>query len=340
MRAALIIIIMMVAAASIAAAQSNCFITINNDQLSLLIGPSNASYLLELINSANSSIYVEAYEFTYRPLANELINASRRGVEVTIVLSGNVYGGVPSSEDAIINELNSSGARVRFMYGYDFTHSKVFIIDNETAVLGSINPTYYGLTRDLGIDVVIRNSTVAHELANVIIEDYEGRPIAINYPGIVVSPINSAQCIGWLLNMPGTLYMAMEELYPSSGEFGAVLLHDHRYVVLNDYEENQAASMELGARLLSGLTAKAIVIGGYTYIGSINLDSTSLSSNREIGVIIHNPALAKRVALIIAAWYNEAHASRRPNYLLLAVILVIIALAAWGLARRRLRLKT
>ena len=84
MRAALIIIIMMVAAASIAAAQSNCFITINNDQLSLLIGPSNASYLLELINSANSSIYVEAYEFTYRPLANELINASRRGVEALI----------------------------------------------------------------------------------------------------------------------------------------------------------------------------------------------------------------------------------------------------------------
>ncbi|MFP3211543.1 MAG: phospholipase D-like domain-containing protein, partial [Thermocladium sp.] len=263
----IIIIIMMAAITSIAAAQSNCFISINDNQLSLLIGPSNASYLLRLINSANSSIYVEAYEFTYWPLANELINASRRGVEVMIVLSGNVYGGVPSSEDAIINELNSSGARVRFMYGYDFTHSKVFIIDNETAVLGSINPTYYGLTRDLGIDVVIHNSTVAHELANIIIEDYEGKPIALDYPGIIVSPINSAQCLGELLNMPGPLYMAMEELYPSSGEFGAVLNHGHRYVVLNDYGENQAASMELGARLLGGLTAKAIAINGYVYIG-------------------------------------------------------------------------
>ena len=332
----IIIIIMMAAITSIAAAQSNCFISINDNQLSLLIGPSNASYLLRLINSANSSIYVEAYEFTYWPLANELINASRRGVEVMIVLSGNVYGGVPSSEDAIINELNSSGARVRFMYGYDFTHSKVFIIDNETAVLGSINPTYYGLTRDLGIDVVIHNSTVAHELANIIIEDYEGKPIALDYPGIIVSPINSAQCLGDLLNMPGPLYMAMEELYPSSGEFGAVLTHGHRYVVLNDYGENQAASMELGARLLGGLTAKAIAINGYVYIGSINLDSTSLSGNREIGIIIHNPALARRVALIIAAWYEDASAPRRPNYLLLAAILVIIiALAAWGLMRKR-----
>jgi hypothetical protein len=57
--------------------------------------------------------------------------------------------------------------------------------------------------------------------------------------------------------------------------------------------------------MVPGLTAKAIVVGNYVYIGSINLDYTSLHQNRELGIIIENPVIAEEVRGVILQWYSE-----------------------------------
>jgi hypothetical protein len=57
--------------------------------------------------------------------------------------------------------------------------------------------------------------------------------------------------------------------------------------------------------MVPGLTAKAIVVGNYVYIGSINLDYTSLHQNRELGIIIVNPTIAEEVRDVILQWYSE-----------------------------------
>jgi hypothetical protein len=41
------------------------------------------------------------------------------------------------------------------------------------------------------------------------------------------------------------------------------------------------------------------------YIGSINLDYTSLHQNRELGIIIVNPVIAEEVRDVILQWYSE-----------------------------------
>ena len=72
-----------------------------------------------------------------------------------VVLSSNVYGGIPSDEEQLVSELNSSGVHVKFLSGFQYVHSKVFIINNCTVILGSINPTYYGIHKDHGVDLDI-----------------------------------------------------------------------------------------------------------------------------------------------------------------------------------------
>ncbi len=296
-------------------------------------------------------MYAEVYELTYQPLINELANlAQRGGVEVYVVLSGNVYGGIPKEEYSAVNELISSGAHVSFNYGYDYVHSKVFVVDNETVIIGSINPTYYGFERDLGIDLVIENSSIAQVFAEIILTDYHNESITqINYPGIVVSPINSAEYLEDLLSQPGTLYMAMEELYPSSGMYGLILTHSDRLILVGQHTENEEAVSELNAVMIKDLTAKAIVIGDYVYVGSVNLDYNSLNHNRELGIIIENPQIAQEITTIIQQWYNENNTQNQQttpqvNYatptqtlLLLILIIIIIYMLRYTLRPRRRR---
>jgi hypothetical protein len=81
--------------------------------------------------------------------------------------------------------------------------------------------------------------------------------------------------------------------------------HTDRVVLVGEHSENDYAVSELGAVMVPDLTAKAIVVGNYVYIGSINLDYTSLHQNRELGIIIENPVIAEEVRGVILQWYSE-----------------------------------
>ncbi|WP_243680371.1 phospholipase D-like domain-containing protein [Vulcanisaeta souniana] len=87
--------------------------------------------------------------------------------------------------------------------------------------------------------------------------------------------------------------------------------------------------------MVNNLTAKAMVVGGnYVYVGSVNLDYTSLHSNRELGIIIENPQVAQEVITVIQQWYGESKLQNQQvihqtNYssaqaLLLLILLVLI----------------
>lgn len=222
------------------------FLPINSSQVSIVVSPMNSTYILNVIGEARCCVYAEVYELTYQPLINELASLAQKGVEVYVVLSGNVYGGIPEEEYSAVNELISSGAHVSFNYGYDYVHSKVFVVDNETVIIGSINPTYYGFERDLGIDLVIDNSSIAQVFAGVILTDYRNESITqINYPGIVMSPINSGgEYLEDLLSQPGgALYMAMEELYPSSEMYSLILAHNDSLYSLGNTPRTRRQSM-------------------------------------------------------------------------------------------------
>ncbi len=331
----MVMVLLITLALPVMAHAQSWYVPINSSQVSIVVSPVNSTYILNVISEARHCVYVEAYELTYQPLVNELVNLARRGIEVYVVLSGNVYGGIPETEYSVVNELVSSGAHVSFNYNYDYVHSKVFVIDNGTVIIGSINPTYYGFETDLGIDLVIRNSSIAQVFTEVILTDYRNESITwINYPGIVVSPINSMEYLEDLLNQPGTLYMAFEELYPSSGMYSLIAMHGNRVVLVGQYSENEEVINELGAVMVSNLTAKAIVVGNYVYVGSVNLDYTSLHNNRELGIIIENPQVAQEVTIVMQQWHGESklrnqQVMHQVNYtstqaLLLLILLVLV----------------
>ncbi|MBP1449136.1 MAG: cardiolipin synthase [Thermoproteus sp.] len=271
----------------------------------VLVGPDNASALLSYISGAQRAVYVEAYALTWRPLADELASLAGKGVQVYVVLSAHVYGGMPTTERQLVQYMQSAGVHVAFNDHFNYVHTKAFVVDNKTVIVGSINPTYSGVGSDMGLSVVIVDKTLAEEIATVILDDYRGIYPRYDFQGVVISPINSYDALNWLLSRPGRAYAAVEEVYSSSGL--ADLLVNKAGLVIARVTDVP------GVKTVEDLTAKVIVVGDLAYVGSINLSGSSVNKNREIGLILNCSSLARAAEALVEKWASSAQGSYRPS---------------------------
>lgn len=129
-----------------------------------------AGRLIEHINAAQFSIHIAAFEFDQTPIAEALIAAHNRGVEVRWV-TDNEYG-LESDEDPGHGQfalLQNAGIEVRADTRTALMHNKFLIFDNQVVWTGSTN-----LTRN-GIFVQDNNVIVIHspDLARIFEREFQ-----------------------------------------------------------------------------------------------------------------------------------------------------------------------
>lgn len=113
--------------------------------------------VVPLIQNAKKYIYIPTFIITHEELANELINAKKRGVDVKLIIDAtNVY-----SRKSKIKELRSAGVPVKVENYAGKMHSKSIIIDDEYIVAGSMNFTNSGENKNDENVLIIENKTLA-----------------------------------------------------------------------------------------------------------------------------------------------------------------------------------
>jgi phosphatidylserine/phosphatidylglycerophosphate/cardiolipin synthase-like enzyme len=99
--------------------------------------------IVECIRRAKQQILVQAFSFTSRVLANALIAARKRGVDVQVLADREQTF---SGESSRIPDLADAGIAVTLDVRYQSAHNKVMVIDAGTAdaavITGSYNWTY------------------------------------------------------------------------------------------------------------------------------------------------------------------------------------------------------
>ena len=140
----------------------------------------------EYVQSADRVLLVNVYEFSSMSMANELIDAEKRGVSVTVLLEGGPVGGVSDEEKTVISYLQEAGIPVYFISGsstspapYRFDHAKYMVADGERILLTSENfkPTGFperGTRGNRGWGVVIEDPRVANYFTEVFQYDCGG----------------------------------------------------------------------------------------------------------------------------------------------------------------------
>jgi len=115
-----------------------------------------ANKIIKELNKANKSIYFMTFSFTHEMIGDILVNLHKKGIDIK-----GVFEKTQKNNWTQYDKLLSNGMDVRWDSNKYNMHHKVFIIDNETVVTGSFNPS---LNADLENDenvLIIHNKSIA-----------------------------------------------------------------------------------------------------------------------------------------------------------------------------------
>lgn len=126
--------------------------------------------ILGAIAGARKQILVQAYSFTSRKLANALVAARQRGIDVQLLADREQTF---SGDNSRIPELVAAGIPVALEVRYQSAHNKTMIIDPGTpdpvVITGSYNWTYAAQNRNAENALVFRHHP---ELARRYLENW------------------------------------------------------------------------------------------------------------------------------------------------------------------------
>ena len=146
------------------------FVTISSaDERS--IGPIDDSFfsnrgtevIVEVINSAKSEILVQAYSFTSKSMTDAIIEASKRGVKIEVILD-------KSQKPTSATFLANSGIQVYIDKKHSIANNMVIIIDRSTAITDF--PIYEKSEKKSGVEklLIIRDNK---QLLYLYIKNFE-----------------------------------------------------------------------------------------------------------------------------------------------------------------------
>ncbi len=116
--------------------------------------PEAVKLVQRTIGKAEHSIDVAAYSFTSYKIADALIEAHRRGVDVRVLLDK----GQGKRHYRAIEDMRYSGIPIRINRHYAIMHNKYIIVDDKTVETGSFNYTANAEKHNAENVVVIRNN--------------------------------------------------------------------------------------------------------------------------------------------------------------------------------------
>lgn len=140
-------------------------------EVEALFSPGADAVVMGLVESANESIDVEMYQFSYEPLMDELVAAEERGVRVRVILEPRLDGddNLNAMERLLEGGVEAKWASLEFAR----THSKTMVVDGREVLVGSPNWSYNAMLRNRESAVVVKSEEIAGEFGRIFENDWE-----------------------------------------------------------------------------------------------------------------------------------------------------------------------
>jgi phosphatidylserine/phosphatidylglycerophosphate/cardiolipin synthase-like enzyme len=117
--------------------------------------------IVQELSVAHHQILLQAYEFTSEPIAQALVDAHQRGVDVRAILDrSNEHEGY--SEEKFLEQ---KGVPVMIDAAHNIAHNKIIVIDGEIVITGSFNFTKAAEERNAENLVIIHDAAIAETYA-------------------------------------------------------------------------------------------------------------------------------------------------------------------------------
>jgi phosphatidylserine/phosphatidylglycerophosphate/cardiolipin synthase-like enzyme len=282
----------------------------------IFIGPTGLeARLTEAIEASQSTIDLMMYQFTRPALVKSLSAASGRGVAIRVVIDAR-----QTENAATVAALKAAGVDIRAAPArFSHNHSKVLIVDKNTAFLMSANFNDYSMASERNYGLVVTSPQDVGDLQTVFDADFAGVALSgLDCTRLILSPANARDRLGSLIgSAEKTLDLAVMYLSDAALEDAVIARHkagvslrilfaDPGWIKSNSETAARLKAEGISVRYLSypELHAKLIVADDRVFIGSQNLSWTSLEKNREVGLIDTTQELVGKVNVQFDADWN------------------------------------
>lgn len=116
----------------------------------------------ESIINSKSEILVAMYNFSYKKFAKDLVDASKKGVKVTVYLDSKKV-----KEDSEISDFLTKN-NIKVVLVKDKMHLKVALIDSKTAIFGSTNWTKESFEENYELIYISEDKNIVDTLKSFI----------------------------------------------------------------------------------------------------------------------------------------------------------------------------
>ncbi len=269
---------------------------------------------LSVIASAKTSIRVMVYEMGYGGILTNLQDKAKAGVSVRVVLDV----AQKDTNKKYFDLLTEAGASVIWSDSkFTYMHAKVLIVDDAVAVISTGNYSKAYMLKERNFVATDRDVDDVGNLARLFDADWKRESPDLSCTRLVVAPVNART------RLLDFLRAAKSEILIESMQFSD---EDVRDVVLErkkagvtvrailadpdwiDANAKAAAPLKnagIDVRWLKtpGVHVKAVVVDHQrAYLGSENFSRTSLSKNREIGLLVDE---VKNIDLMAATFEKD-----------------------------------
>ena len=137
----------------------------------LVVSPINArNDFTTLINSAHSTLLIEAEEMNDSDIEQALANAAQHGVQVEVILPGaNTSSGDTNSQG--IATIKQGGVQVREDPQL-YMHAKIIVVDSRVAFVGSENISTQSLDQNRELGILVSDPSVLNKLQTTFQNDW------------------------------------------------------------------------------------------------------------------------------------------------------------------------
>ena len=113
--------------------------------------------LVDQIDQATQSIYVQSYSFTSKPILAALAHAKQRGVAVAVLMDKSVPGSAPQT----LQFLHDAGITYLVDTKHAIAHNKIMIVDERYVATGSFNFTEAAESHNAENSIIIDSPALA-----------------------------------------------------------------------------------------------------------------------------------------------------------------------------------
>jgi cardiolipin synthase A/B len=271
---------------------------------------------VDFLSAAQTTIAVFGYEMGYGGVLDTLQAKAKAGVAVRVILDGNTQRATNDKYRAL---LEAAGAKFEWSDPkFSYMHAKTLIVDLDRAIVSTSNYSLSYILKERNYVATLTDPQDVADLAALFDADWTQSSPDLSCSRLIVSPVNSEGRLADLVKSAEKTIVIESMQFADKAVHDAVLARKAAGVdvrVLLAAPSWISANTQAGADLTTNAVparwlaspavhVKSIVVDGkYAYLGSENISYTSLTKNREIGIVLSDaPALSAMLATFEKDW--------------------------------------